>query len=139
MPAQSIPYLALVPYAVVALGLIVTLSLFLSLKWELHRVARRERKRVDELLKRLQPAAPPASAPEPVFVPVPQRAGLNINRRVHVQRLLKKGDDPAHIAAVLGVPRAEVDLLIRVHGLAAPSASTTEILPPQARPATAGE
>ena len=118
----------------VALGLLVTLALFLSLKWEFQRAARRERKRVDDMLDRLQSAAPQASAPEPVFVPVTQRAGLNINRRVHVQRLLKKGEDPAHIAAALGVPQAEVDLLIRVHGLGA-----AELPAVQARPAAAGE
>jgi hypothetical protein len=77
------------------------------------------------------------AAKETVFVPVAPRPGLNVNRRVHVQRLLRKGEDPAHIAAALGIPRAEVDLLIRVQDLVAQKS----IQPPveQARPAAAGE
>jgi uncharacterized protein (DUF2062 family) len=135
MPTHTIPYLALIPYAAVALGLIVTLVLFVSLKWELQRNARRERKRVDELLGRLEAAAAPASpGREPVFVPVSPRAGINLNRRIHVQRLLRKGDTPAHIAAALGIPRAEVDLLIRVHGLR----PDKEVEAVAARPAAAG-
>jgi hypothetical protein len=110
-----IPYLALVPYAAVALGLIATLALFLSLKVEVQRNTRRERKRVDEMLGRLKEATP--TPPETVFVPVALQPGFNINRRVHAARLLRKGEDVAHIAAVLGVPRAEVELLARVHGM----------------------
>ena len=117
MPPTFIPYLALLPYAAVALGLAVTLALFLSVKIEVQRNARRERKRVDDMLSRLKEAAPPPA--ETVFVPVALQPGFNINRRVHAARLLRKGEDVAHIAAVLGVPRAEVELLARVHGMVA--------------------
>jgi hypothetical protein len=117
MPPTLIPYLALIPYAAVAAGLILTLALFLSVKVELHRSARRERRRVDEMLDRLKEAAP--ATPEAVFVPVPLQPGFNINRRVHAGRLLRKGEDVAHIAAVLGVPRAEVELLARVQAMTA--------------------
>jgi hypothetical protein len=117
MPTNLIPYLALIPYAAVALGLIVTLGLFLSVKVELQRNARRERKRVDAMLDRLKDAAP--AAPEPVFVPVPLQPGFNINRRVHAGRLLRKGEGVGHVAAALGVPRAEVELLARVQAMTA--------------------
>lgn len=113
MPNTLLPYLALVPYAVIALGLTATLALFLSLKMEMRRNTRRERRRVDELLGRLRDASP-AAPPETVFVPASGRAGLNINRRTHILRLLRKGEDASHIAAALGVPQKEVELLVRV-------------------------
>jgi hypothetical protein len=125
MPQTLIPYLALVPYAAVALGLIATLALFLSLKVEVQRNTRRERKRVDEMLGRLKEATP--TPPETVFVPVALQPGFNINRRVHAARLLRKGEDVAHIAAVLGVPRAEVELLARVHGMVANRAAAAVV------------
>jgi hypothetical protein len=117
MPPTLIPYLALVPYAAVALGLATTLVLFLSIKVEMHRNSRRERKRVDDMLTRLQEAAP--AAPETVYVPAVLQPGLNLNRRVHAGRLLRRGEDVAHVAAVLGVARAEVELLARVQAMTA--------------------
>ena len=117
MPNTLIPYLALVPYAAVALGLAVTLVLFLSVKMEVQRYALRERRRVDEMLERLKGAE--TSPPETVFVPVPLQPGFNINRRVHAGRLLRKGEDIGHVAAALGVPRAEVELLARVQAMTA--------------------
>lgn len=121
LSSQLIPYLALLPYAAIALSLIITLVLFLSVKMETQRTARRERKRVDEILARLEEAAQPApaGAAEPVFVPVAAPPGFNLNRRVHASRLLRRGDDPAHVAAILNVPKAEVDLLARVQEMAA--------------------
>jgi hypothetical protein len=117
MPSALIPYLALVPYAAVALGLAATLALFLSVKLEVQRSARRERKRIDDMLDRLKQATP--SPAEAVFIPVALQPGFNVNRRVHAARLLRKGEDIAHIAAVLSVPRAEVELLARVQGMVA--------------------
>jgi hypothetical protein len=117
MPSNLIPYLALLPYAAVALALVITLVLFLSVKIEMQRNARRERKRVDGLFGRLKEAEP--NPPETVFVPVPLQPGFNINRRVHAGRLLRKGEDVSHVAAVLGVPRAEVELLARVQEMTA--------------------
>lgn len=121
MPQEAIPYVALIPYAVVALALVITLGLFFSVKYDLQRTTQRERKRVDELLERLNAASPPPRDPEPVFVPVSAPAGLNMNRRVHALRLLRKGQDVAHISAALGVPRQEIELLVRVQDLIAAS------------------
>lgn len=113
MNPNLLPILALAPYAAVALGLAVTLILFFSLKTELHRATRRERRRVDEALARLEEAqAPPAEAVSPTLVPA---SGVNLNRRVQAIRLIRKGEDVSRIAAILGVPRSEVELLVRVH------------------------
>lgn len=113
MNLDLLPLLALAPYAAVAIGLGITLLLFVSLKAEMHRAARRERLRVDAALARLQDAHPPAER-EPVFVPATGPTGINLHRRVHALRLLRKGEDLSHIAAVLGIPRREVELLVRV-------------------------
>jgi hypothetical protein len=66
---------------------------------------------------RLDEAARPAEAPEVSFVPAPMRAGLNLNKRVHAMRMLRRGEDLAHVAAALGVPRREVELLVRVQSI----------------------
>jgi hypothetical protein len=107
------------PFLATALGLAVTLYLFVSVKVELRRSLRRERE---------QFAAPAARAAEttpqhePVYVPVAAAPGFNLRRRTHALRLLKRGQDAARIAAVLGIPRAEVELLIRVEKLVAEAA-----------------
>lgn len=113
MNLDLLPLLALAPYAAVAVGLAVTLLLFLSVKADLHRTAKRERLRVDAALARLQDAHPSVER-EPVLVPASGVTGINLHRRVHALRLLRKGEDLSHIAAVLGISRKEVELLVRV-------------------------
>jgi hypothetical protein len=74
---------------------------------------------VEEMMIRLKEAEKaPRTVPEaePVMeaVPMMPRAGLNLTKRVHALRMLRRGEDIAHVAAALGVPRKEVELLIRV-------------------------
>jgi hypothetical protein len=117
----------LLPYILIAAGLFSTLALFLTLKREIRRHTRGYRIRIDEMLVRLNEAeiAPrfaaqeTAEAPEPAmtFVPAPMRAGLNLNNRIHALRMLRRGEDVGHIAAALGVPRKEVELMIRVQSI----------------------
>ncbi len=108
----------LIPYIAAALGIVAALVLFLSVKREVHKTAQRERRHVEDMLQRLEEAGQPAnSSPDPVFIPVAMRPGLNVTRRVHAMRMLRRGDDTAHIAAALGIPQREVELLIRVQGM----------------------
>jgi hypothetical protein len=121
--------LSLLPYLLIAAGLFSTLALFLTLKHEIRRHTRGYRLRIEQMLVRLNEAetAPrllaevfvPDSAPQPavMYVPAPLRAGLNLNNRVHALRMLRRGEDVSHIAAALGVPRREVELMIRVSSL----------------------
>ena len=88
----------------------MTLLLFLSLKAEFLRTTRRERRRVDEALARLEEAHDTAVESAPAAA----ASGINLNRRVQALRLLRKGEDVSRIAAILGVPRSEVELLVRV-------------------------
>ena len=110
----------LLPYLLIAAGSISTLALFVALKRELAKNTEKQKARIEQMALRLKEAevAPQRqiapSEPAVVFVPAPLRAGLNLNKRVHAMRMLRRGEDVAHIAAALGVPRKEVELLIRV-------------------------
>jgi hypothetical protein len=104
----------LLPYLMIAAGLFSTLALFLTLKREIRRHAQRSKLRIEGMLVRLNEAE---TAPPGAFVPAPLRAGLNLNKRVHAMRMLRRGEDVGHIAAALGVPRREVELMIRVQSV----------------------
>lgn len=119
--------IAVIPYIAVAFGLVASLTLFFSVKREMHNVARRERKHVDARVEAVAAQVRETPAPvaaEPVFVPVTIRPGLNINRRVHASRMLRRGDDVSTVAAALGVPRREVELLVRVQSLVTQNIAT---------------
>jgi hypothetical protein len=49
--------------------------------------------------------------------PTGQQA-LNLNKRGQVLRMRRRGENPETIAAALGLPRNEVDLMLKVHRLA---------------------
>ena len=105
----------ILPYLLIAAGLLSTLALFMTLKREIRMQAHRYKTRIEQMMVRLEEAE---LAPQPVpFLAAPLRAGLNLNSRVHAMRMLRRGEDMSHIAAALGVPRKEVELLIRVQAM----------------------
>ncbi len=114
----------LVLFGLLALGMAAALALFVSLKYEVRVHARKERARMEAILERLEVAGRPApepapAAPTPVFI----RSGMNMGNRVQAIRLLRRGEDIGHVAAVLGVSRGEVELLMRVQKIRAPRAA----------------
>ena len=50
-----------------------------------------------------------------LVAPPASRSGLNLSKRTQVLRLHRNGQSSAGIAETLALPRAEVDLLIKVH------------------------
>ncbi len=116
-----------------AMGLLAGLFLFLSLKREPSRAAASDRDWKDEieriregyenrlelLERRLRATEDRSTALVP---PAPLRSGFNLNKRTQVLRLSRQGEKPASIAAALQLPRAEVELLLRVEELAAANA-----------------
>jgi hypothetical protein len=124
-----------IPYVIQDLllvaGLIASFTLFVGMKRGMRRQARRYKKALQEiegLLPRLRVAAAPPEADPPAIAEIEAtvatdnhhvRSGFNLQRRALAVRLLRRGEDVAHISAVLGVPRGEVELLIRVQQLAA--------------------
>lgn len=55
---------------------------------------------------------PPVTAAPAFF-----RPGLNLSIRSQALRMFRKGEPPERIAMALEVPRQEVDLLLKVHGI----------------------
>jgi hypothetical protein len=105
--------ITVLPYLLIAAGLLSSLGLFLALKREIRQHVFRHKTTVEEMMARLLEAERPVQ-----FVPArPLGAGLNLNNRVHAMRMLRRGEDIAHIAAALAVPRREVELLVRVQSI----------------------
>jgi len=120
---------SLLLFGLVALGLSAALALFVSLKREFRLHAQRTRARLDEVRLQLQNVqlqntqralADPPPAAEP---PVALRSGMNLTKRTQALRLLRRGEDISHVAAALGVPRREIELLVRVQKLSAQRAA----------------
>jgi hypothetical protein len=102
-------------YWLMAGALVGCLALFLGVKREIHAQARKNSKRMDELSRAIET---PIKEPETVYLPaVTLRSGLNVSTRVQAMRMVRRNEDVSHIAAVLGVTRREVELLIRVHSM----------------------
>lgn len=111
-----------IPYVLLALGLIATTSLFFTLKLEVQRNAKKYRKRIDGMAARLEQASEwPQGEPRTIPVTPPPRSGFNLSKRFQAMRMLRRGEDIAHISAALGVPRKEVELLIRIQRIGAAS------------------
>ena len=116
-------------YVLLAAGLGPCLYLFVTVKAEIHGLSvrcRRERQEVQALQTALAEArlAVAALAADLLTVerqtgmlvaPVAARSGLNLSKRTEVLRMHRAGRDSAGISAALVLPRAEVELLIKVH------------------------
>lgn len=129
------PAVLILPYVFLAFGLIASLALFFALKREMRYQGTRHRCELEQLTSRLQEfeqnlsnPAPTASA-EPAVIGTPIRSGFNLTHRANAMRLLRRGEDVSHIAAALGVPRKEVELLIRVQRFTAPALRSPSTLP----------
>jgi hypothetical protein len=55
--------------------------------------------------------------PGVTVLPARLRPGLNLTTRSQALRLHRRGESPENIARLLEVPRQEVDLLLKVHGI----------------------
>lgn len=113
---MNIP-ITIVLLALFGLGLAAMLILFLGLRRDFKKHLRKQQARIDEIDTRIQapiPDGPTMEASQPKDDRVP-RSAVNINKRIRAARLLREGGDAATIAALLGVPRREAELLVRVH------------------------
>jgi hypothetical protein len=144
------------PDLLLSLSVAGVLAMYLSLKRDMAAQARRNR-RVEGMLLRLKEAGaaiaagvsaqraggPGGGGDDAGFVSSPlafahagPRPGMNVSRRVQALRLLRRGEDLGYIASALGVPRCEVELLVRVHRLATATTASPENAP---QPAPAPE
>lgn len=104
-----------------AFALLLCLYLFLTLKAEMRARERRARQeleavvvlagqQVEQLEARLAALEQTASGAQP-------RPGMNLTIRTQVLRRRRQGEDAAQIATALGLPRTEVELLLKVDRL----------------------
>ena len=118
-------------YAVVAAGLGLSLYLFITVKAEISALVRGRRhdqadvhglrNALEETRRTIQGLESDLRDVERqtgmLVTPAPSRSGLNLSKRTQVLRRHRAGEDSAKIGSSLGLPRAEVDLLIKVQGI----------------------
>jgi hypothetical protein len=78
------------------------------------------RMQVGQLERRLCTTEERVEEPTPSAVPIP---GMNLTRRSQVLRMARRGDNPQSIAAELGLPANEVELLLKVHKILGPTSA----------------
>ena len=119
----------LLQFAIVTLGNLAALALFLSLKREVRAQARKNNTQLDQMREEIQAQAA-AQRPEPETspdaAPVALRSGMNMSKRTQALRLLRRGEDVSHVCAALGASRREIELLIRVQKLSAQRATAAK-------------
>jgi len=112
----------LAAFAALALGLGISIGLFVQVKAEMRRQAKRwaeERNSLQAVNLALRGAVedlkrePPVAGESPLSHPL--RPSINMTRRSQVLRLHHRGEMPEQIAAALGVPLNEVDLMLKVN------------------------
>ena len=123
-PTLDILLHPLAAYVAIALGLGLSIALFIQVKADM----RRQTKQWNEERTALQAAnlalrdalddmrrePAPEGSPPAMALPV-LRQSLNMTRRSQVLRLHHRGEMPDQIAAALGVPVNEVDLMLKVN------------------------
>ena len=123
---------AIAEYGLLAAGLILCTFLFITLKQDLHRMGRRSRERQQALTSSIEQLGAELNAMKLALAEIerktgelpqlsPPRPGMNTTRRSQVLRMHRRGETPEQIAAALGLPQGEVDLLLKVHQLSRPA------------------
>jgi hypothetical protein len=121
-------FIPLAPYVLLAAGCIFALFFLLSFDKEIRqlksRLARRQagdiastrdlKAQVQQLNERLRDAEERAGI---AVAPQSPKASLNLNKRTQVLRMSRRGERAENIAAMLSLPRREVELLLKIHGL----------------------
>ena len=121
-------FIPLAPYALLAAGCIFALFFLLSFEKEIHRLKSRLARRqagenastrefqvqLQQLTERLRDAEERAGI---LIAPQSPKASLNLNKRTQVLRMSRRGERAETIAASLSLPRREVELLLKIHGL----------------------
>jgi hypothetical protein len=117
-------------YTLLGTGLILCLTLFVSLKREntkLRLTLEKDRRltvgKMEEFrssMIRLQSALDQAQAETKTYSPVESGGSqvlqsVNLNKRSLALRMHRRGETPEQISASLSIPRNEVDLLLKVH------------------------
>jgi hypothetical protein len=133
----------LAPYMLLAVGCIFALFVILSFEKEIHslksRLGVRQSKdnaatcdlrvQLQQLNERIRDAEERAGIP---IEPPSPKASLNLNKRTQILRMSRRGERTENIAASLSLPRREVELLLKIHGLMLNAPSEKPIVNKQA-------
>jgi hypothetical protein len=115
----------LAPFLMIGLNSVLCLFVFLCLDHEVRLIKLRSKrsrslqesdtlelkKQMANLSERVQEAEQRAGV---LVAPTPPKSGLNLNKRVQVIRMSRRGEQAGMIAASLNLPRREVELLLKV-------------------------
>jgi len=108
-------------YAVIAMSLAGTLTLFITAKLEIRRGLRAAREAhasvdgaVQQMSVGIEQLRTEMTSPAPVPAPAAGPA-LNLTKRTQALRMLRRGESVESIASALRAPRNEIELLVKVH------------------------
>jgi hypothetical protein len=118
-------FVQLAPFVLLTAGIAACASMFVSLRREIERLSRRVKRQQEQFAAlqtqlaaelegakvRLQEAEERAGV---MVAPTPARSGLNLNKRSQALRMSRIGEKAENIAVALGLPRKEVELLLKV-------------------------
>ena len=121
-------FIPLAPYALAAAICIFALIALFSFEKEIYRLKSSLAKRqagdnastrelkvqIEQLKERVRDAEERAGI---AIAPVLPQASFNLNKRTQVLRMSRRGERAENIAASLSLPRREVELLLKIHGL----------------------
>lgn len=129
-------YPAIECYGVLALAGVCLLYAFV-LHMKMRALARSNRERCETLQDRLSRALDAISHLRWQLETAPRESSsaalspgqaLNLNKRGQVLRMQRRGEKPETIAGALCIPRNEVDLLLKVHRMAAEQVEAVPLL-----------
>ena len=109
-------------YAVIALALSVCLAAFVTTKMEVCRLRRSADESANGLARKIEEVqfalTEIRSKPIEVVEEAPTaliRPSVNLTKRTQALRMRRRGESVESIAAALGAPRNEIELLLKVH------------------------
>jgi hypothetical protein len=116
----------LIYYGFLAAGINICLFLFLTMKREMKSLECRTRRQLEaceteaqqmrRTIEELRSAIQGQEERQAAAAAAPANwTGMNITRRAQVLRMYRRGERPEQIAAALGLPQNEVDLLLKLH------------------------
>jgi hypothetical protein len=115
-------------YGMLAAGLVASLMLFLTVKLEICGVMRRVEESGNAVSNRLRETEVVVEELRETTAGAGDRqlaglSSLNLTRRAQAVRMYRRGEPVATIAAALGAPRNEIELLIKLHEMQRQGAS----------------
>jgi len=108
-------------YAVVALGLMASLALFISAKLEMQAVRRSMSATIATMKAELEAIREGLGNLEMAPASAPPAEALNLTKRTQALRMHRRGEPTPSISAAVRAPRNEIELMLKVQELTNPT------------------